>query len=443
MSLDPFSILGIAPTTELSVVEAAYRAAAHRYHPDHAGTRSTAKMQAINWAREELRRDVQEWFTRVVNERANRAVIPHSEPSDHHWGTSDLHDVSAGWVELYPQVEFVSAIVGAAATFTARASGVTADAIKARVASNAPVDLMRAGTDGNGAVFRVVVRREPAFVGDDAYVLPVEVRAPGALPNTFFLSIQPLGSGDDPGRIPPPRHASANARVHFGQHKGRTYADIALENPGYLRWMIDHEIMGPIACECAKLALKHRQLGDSGTRQPLKPGPSGDADTQAVRPALDDAATPNWTQVQATGDAWVASQTRSMSRPPNVPKSEGGNKPDYWENDPARLQQRERRRRTRRSQRDPKDGSVSDAESRPGYTGGRASTTGQEHGYWDDDPWLLQEQSASERPQSTGAAPSNTASETAPQATYEVAPRIEKRRTLLNSIRALLGGGTK
>jgi curved DNA-binding protein CbpA len=55
MSLDPYRVLRVSPDAEDSVIAAAYRALARRYHPDLAGDASARSMIEINAAWEILR----------------------------------------------------------------------------------------------------------------------------------------------------------------------------------------------------------------------------------------------------------------------------------------------------------------------------------------------------------------------------------------------------
>jgi curved DNA-binding protein CbpA len=64
----PFDVLGVPPHADRAVIRAAYRALARKYHPD-AGRiptdRSHKLMVKLNWAMEELQRDLAGWRIRA------------------------------------------------------------------------------------------------------------------------------------------------------------------------------------------------------------------------------------------------------------------------------------------------------------------------------------------------------------------------------------------
>lgn len=76
----PFEVLGISPDAEPEVIQAAYRALARKYHPDvNHGVppeQLNARMKQINWAKQELERDLAGWRQRV---RAQQREKPREE----------------------------------------------------------------------------------------------------------------------------------------------------------------------------------------------------------------------------------------------------------------------------------------------------------------------------------------------------------------------------
>lgn len=220
-------------------------------------------MQAINWARQELARDLTGWRLRVTESRADRVVVTAHQPPVTDIRGHETPAVLLEWVEVDPQVLILSGVVGTTALFRARATGAASREIRARLPTSAPIDLVRAVDASDVVTFEVRLTRTPTFQGDDSFVVGIDLIANGYSPNRVFVSIQPMSAsviaqGHPSGRIAPPRHASASARVHFGQHKGRTYAEVALENPGYLEWMIENNIQGRIPVACARLALGYQ-----------------------------------------------------------------------------------------------------------------------------------------------------------------------------------------
>ncbi len=67
---NPFHILGLAIDVEIEVVRASYKALARKYHPDLSpGANATRKMQELNWANDELERDLAGWKRRLSEQK--------------------------------------------------------------------------------------------------------------------------------------------------------------------------------------------------------------------------------------------------------------------------------------------------------------------------------------------------------------------------------------
>ncbi len=87
-SRSPFEILGVSPDAEAVVIRAAYRALARMYHPDArpgiSVDESTARMSELNWAWDELDRDLSGWRVRVrhANASANEVGSTDREATD-------------------------------------------------------------------------------------------------------------------------------------------------------------------------------------------------------------------------------------------------------------------------------------------------------------------------------------------------------------------------
>ncbi len=66
---NPFEVLGIDPDAEAEVIAAAYRALARKYHPDVnrslPSDDALARMSELNWAQDELERDLTGWRNRM------------------------------------------------------------------------------------------------------------------------------------------------------------------------------------------------------------------------------------------------------------------------------------------------------------------------------------------------------------------------------------------
>jgi hypothetical protein len=72
VSIDPFTVLGVAPDASAEEVAAAYRGLAKQWHPDHAGSDGAERMAEINAAYDLLRAEA--WL-----ERHGRAAPPAPE----------------------------------------------------------------------------------------------------------------------------------------------------------------------------------------------------------------------------------------------------------------------------------------------------------------------------------------------------------------------------
>ena len=81
----PFAILGVSPQAEREAIRAAYRALAKKYHPDvrrgMPGEDTTQRMAELNWAFEELNRDLTGWRERLRDDDG-------AEQVEGSWGTS-------------------------------------------------------------------------------------------------------------------------------------------------------------------------------------------------------------------------------------------------------------------------------------------------------------------------------------------------------------------
>jgi curved DNA-binding protein CbpA len=100
----PFDVLGVSPHADLAVIRRAYRALARKYHPDTGripSDRSHKLMVKLNWAIEELQRDLAGWRTRagaqqpaeaktdssvrVQNNEAPDSSTAHAKALDERW----------------------------------------------------------------------------------------------------------------------------------------------------------------------------------------------------------------------------------------------------------------------------------------------------------------------------------------------------------------------
>lgn len=262
---DPFDVLGIAPDSGPDAIEFAYRAKARMYHPDVAGPAGADEMKAINWARDELRRDPDEW-RRLAAVRRNRAIIV-SPRKQRTGGSSARHATSAvesttvrrfDWLEVSPQVLFFAGIAGVSGDFSVWPHEATSRVkIKARIRSEYPVEVQRMHSTGQRSTFRATFTTN-LEKGHDASVFEIELTADGVVSNRVFIVATPISVADQvphQGRIAPARIVDTTQRISFGKHKGRMFSQVAIEEPSYLRWMLREGAGSVIERQCAATAL--------------------------------------------------------------------------------------------------------------------------------------------------------------------------------------------
>jgi len=263
---NPFDILGISSTAEDVVINAAYKALARRYHPDMnpgvASTELEARMRDLNWARDELARDLAGWRSRHANTRTTNGS---SSDQTRRWGATTTepaasHAPLGTGIVVDQQVLFLTGYHGAHASFRASAAGRHGDDIRARC-QDGVIDVERLESNASGVRFRVRVRQDFTAPLSDSMVEMIDLVAQGCEGSRVFVSVQPLTAdalAQRPvaGRIAPPRHASPGARISFGKHRGARFREVAVVEPGYLQWMLREGAGSAIEQQCARLALE-------------------------------------------------------------------------------------------------------------------------------------------------------------------------------------------
>lgn len=105
---NPFEVLGVSPEAEREVFRAAYRALAKKYHPDArqgaASQYATQRMAELNWAWEELQKDLTGWRARVegiaYGQSRPSPKQSHATPTGH---KREQHDEDAWWRDFTKQ----------------------------------------------------------------------------------------------------------------------------------------------------------------------------------------------------------------------------------------------------------------------------------------------------------------------------------------------------
>lgn len=273
---NPFEILGISSLAEDEVVIAAYRALARKYHPDlNPGVSAqelNERMAKINWAKAELDSN-REFWTRAATQSSNakssesRRSGTTSQPR-----SRDTKAQPKGIVLTDPQVLHLSGAKGASGTIVAWVSGSPPKIVKARFKEGL-IDIQRLPASGERAAFSVRVQDDFSSDISDNLVLAIEFVAAGFVGAKAFVSVAPINPevlGQTRGaRIAPARHVSTDARISFGKHRRRTFTEIALEEPGYLEWMLREGAGSHIERECARRALE-LQFGGTWLPEPSR-----------------------------------------------------------------------------------------------------------------------------------------------------------------------------
>lgn len=252
----PFDILGISPNAEPVVIQAAYKAMARKYHPDlNPGVppgELNQKMARINWALEELERDREGWRARTISSSGWHAAEPSADSA------SETSRQSLEPLSIEPQVVALLGRKGSRGDFRVRVPGLSPEEIRARF-TDKNIDVQRLTPQGEYAVFAIQVTEDFPSAIPDSSVEGIDIVAAGTIIGRAFASITPLNPSvlnqQYGGRIAPPRHVSEQARISFGKHKGRTFQQVAVEDPSYLQWMLGQGAGSLIELQCAQLAL--------------------------------------------------------------------------------------------------------------------------------------------------------------------------------------------
>jgi hypothetical protein len=273
MSTDrnPFSILGITPDAELVVITAAYRALARRYHPDLnpdvSANGLNRRMIELNWAKEELERHLEGW-----RKRSRSRGTESFDARTAHTGTTKRTKTSSrttgttlgGMVRPDPEVVFLRGVRGSSVEFRVAATGVSPEEVRARFKSGV-IDVRRLEPQVGFARFEVMVIEDFASDLSDNVVEIIDVVASGHQGGKLFVSVAPISprvlSQKRGDRVAPTRHATSKARISFGKHRARTFEEIAVEEPGYLRWMMREGAGSRIERESAQMALEELKGG--------------------------------------------------------------------------------------------------------------------------------------------------------------------------------------
>lgn len=265
----PFEVLGVSPSAEPVVILAAYRALARTYHPDLNPGITTSelnqRMVKINWAKEQLEKDLEGWRKRATINSSAKATNQTPSPQDTKAvptqpnATWSVPSSPPSVIQVEPPILFLAGRRGSSATFSAKAGAVPPAEIRARFKTGL-IEVARLQSKDFSVRFQVTVSEDFTTDITDNAVERVEVYAPGTYSETVFVSVTPVNQTTlspiyPPRRVAPARFSSKDARISFGKHRGRTFEEIAVEEPGYLRWMLREGAGSRIERQSAQLAL--------------------------------------------------------------------------------------------------------------------------------------------------------------------------------------------
>ncbi len=246
---NPLVILGIRADADPVVSKAAYRALTKKFHPDM-NPRSLAdechrKMLELNWAMDALAQGSNRWASSDADERG---------------ASADDSGRKVPSIVVEPRLIKLRGSPGTAKLFTATAGGIAPARIRARFYAKSWITIQRLDSNRSIARFSVSVNKEFRSRDSEAHDEVIEVSASGAQTAHVFVVISPLLAQEYDGRrIIPTREARADAIISFGKHKGRTFSDVAHDDPRYLEWVVNREAGTELERESARMALKsHR-----------------------------------------------------------------------------------------------------------------------------------------------------------------------------------------
>jgi hypothetical protein len=253
--------------------------------PDVSAAELNRRMIELNWAKEELERDLEDWRKRAQHQQVDSSADEskvHAGSTKRTKATSRPHATSPDKViRPQPEVLFLRGSRGSAAEFKVSATSLSPAEIRVRFKAGI-IDIRRLEPQGGFARFEVAVTDDFASDVPDNAVEIVDVFATGHLGGKVFVSVAPVSpsvlSQRHGGRVAPPRHASAKARISFGKYRARTFEEIAVEEPSYLQWMMREGAGSRVERECARMALDGLKGGvwlpprEKQTHRAVRPG---------------------------------------------------------------------------------------------------------------------------------------------------------------------------
>jgi hypothetical protein len=202
MERSPFEVLGIPTTAGVDAARSRYRALARQQHPDAvpAAQRSgaTKAMAELNWAMEELERDLEGWRRLAGGDAADLLFEAYKAPS------------TPVAITVEPRLVILRRENGFEAWITAAAPGVDPRDLKLRYESKL-IEVARMQTRAGVTNFRV--RLAPGAEGiAEEQSQSLEISAPDGEPATVRVAVAAFGAADNMSLRRQPRVSLAHAQ---------------------------------------------------------------------------------------------------------------------------------------------------------------------------------------------------------------------------------------
>jgi len=183
----PFDVLGVRPEAEPALIATAYKALVRKYHPDAnpgLDSREANRLMAeLNWAMEELERDLPGWREKASRRFLPRPAVTRADSSTSQWPPPNALAVRQ-LLEVTPHAIWLSER-RPSAILTARAPALPPEEVRVRFGSG--LDAARLPADGGRAVFQVS-SRHPS--GSRLTIEKLELVAPGFPSHQMFVTIE-------------------------------------------------------------------------------------------------------------------------------------------------------------------------------------------------------------------------------------------------------------
>lgn len=200
----PFDVLGVPPEAEPSLIAAAYKALVRRYHPDANPEldprEATRAMAEINWAMDELARDLEAWREKASRRFLPRVTLSRADSNSRAWPPANALAVRQ-LLDVTPHAIWLSER-RPSAILTTRAPALPPEEVRVRFGTG--LNVARLPADGDRAVFQVSLRHAS---GSRLTLEKLDLVAPSFPDHRMFVTIEQ--------RHGPSAHGAASADAWF------------------------------------------------------------------------------------------------------------------------------------------------------------------------------------------------------------------------------------